>query len=106
VFLAIFLIIFAYNSVREQRGYLDPPSVKGNINEAVGYRKRYLVIILNNNNISQVYALFTVLKYNLFFVFRCFFHYHFYATCFSNSLPSSDVVPLTISLQFIVKIGV
>ncbi|PNF38553.1 Protein O-mannosyl-transferase 2 [Cryptotermes secundus] len=28
VFLAIFLIIFAYNSVREQRGYLDPPSVK------------------------------------------------------------------------------
>jgi cytochrome b561 len=55
---------------------------------------------------SQVYTLFTVLKCNLVFVFRCFFHYHFHATCFSNSLPSSGVVPLTISLQFIVRIDV
>jgi hypothetical protein len=51
---------------------------------------------------SQVYTLFTVLKCNLVFVFR----YHFHATCFDNSLPSSGVVPLTISLQFIVKIDV
>lgn len=28
VFLGTFLIIFAYNSIREQRGYQDPPSVK------------------------------------------------------------------------------
>jgi hypothetical protein len=55
---------------------------------------------------SQVYALFTVLKCNLVFVFRCFFHYHFHATCFGNSLPSSGVVQLTISLQFIVRIDV
>jgi hypothetical protein len=54
---------------------------------------------------SQVYALFTVLKCNLVFVFRCFFHYHFHATCFGNSLPSSGLVPLT-SLQFIVRIDV
>jgi hypothetical protein len=53
--------------------------------------------------ISQVYALFTVLKCNLVFVFRSFFHYHFHATCFGNSLPYSGVGPLTISLQFIVK---
>jgi hypothetical protein len=55
---------------------------------------------------SQVYALFTVLKCNLVFVFCCFFHSHFLATCFGNSLPSSGMVPLTISLQFIVKIDV
>jgi hypothetical protein len=55
---------------------------------------------------SQVYALFTVLKCNLVFVFCCFFHYHFHATCFGNSLPSLGMVPLTISLQFIVRIDV
>jgi hypothetical protein len=38
---------------------------------------------------TQVYTLFTVLKCNLVFVFRCFLHYHFHATCFGNSLPSS-----------------
>jgi hypothetical protein len=27
----------------------------------------------------QVYTLFTVLKCNLVFVFRCFLHYHFHA---------------------------
>jgi hypothetical protein len=48
----------------------------------------------------QVYTLFTVLKCNLVFVFRCFLHYHFHATCFGNSLSSSGVVPLTVSLQF------
>jgi len=32
VFLGTFLIIFAYNSIREQRGYRDPPSIKGNVN--------------------------------------------------------------------------
>jgi hypothetical protein len=62
--------------------------------------------IFQQNFMSQVYALFTVLKCNLVFVFRCFLHYHFHATCFGNSLPSSGVVPLTISLQFIVRIHV
>jgi hypothetical protein len=46
---------------------------------------------------------FTVLKCNLVFVFRCFLHYHFHATCFGNSLPSSGVVPLTISLQLLLE---
>jgi hypothetical protein len=67
------------------------------------------VNVQDQNNVdllSQVYSLFTVLKCNLVFVFRCFFHYHFHATCLGNSLPSSGVVPLTISLQFIVKIDV
>jgi hypothetical protein len=53
---------------------------------------------------AQVYTLFTVLKCNLVFVFRCFLHYYFHATYFGNSLPSSGVVPLTISLQFFVRI--
>lgn len=35
VFLGTFLIIFAYNSIREQRGYQDSPSVKGNVNELI-----------------------------------------------------------------------
>jgi hypothetical protein len=61
---------------------------------------------MSSIELTQVYALFTVLKCNLGFVFRCFFHYHFHATCFGNSLPSSGVVPLTISLQFIVRIDV
>lgn len=61
VFLTIFPIIFAYNSIREQRGYLDSPSVKGNVNEAVYYRKIHLIIILNNNNIDKWY------QYILFF---------------------------------------
>jgi hypothetical protein len=60
-------------------------------------------ILLNVGILSQVYTLFTVLKRNLVFDFRCFLHYHFHATCFGNSLPSSGVVPLTISLQFLLK---
>jgi hypothetical protein len=39
-----------------------------------------------NGVISQVYSLSAVLKCNLGFVFRCFSHYHFHATCFGNSL--------------------
>jgi hypothetical protein len=39
VFLGAFLIIFAYNSIREQRGYQDSPSIKGNINELIDNKR-------------------------------------------------------------------
>jgi hypothetical protein len=42
-----------------------------------------------NNMVNYILAsccTVSVLKCNL--VFRCFFHFHFHATCFGNSLPS------------------
>jgi hypothetical protein len=56
------------------------------------YLSLYLYIYVTS--IRTVYRL----EMQLSFVFRCFFHYHFHPTCFGNSLPSSGVVPLTISL--------
>ena len=45
VFLGTFLVIFAYNSIREQRGYQDPPSIKGNVNEHTDNRRSMWLLL-------------------------------------------------------------
>lgn len=57
VFLATFLIIFACNSVREQRGYRDLPSVKGQLQ--IKYNV-FSVLIVDNKVSDTIINIFSI----------------------------------------------